>query len=252
MSIPSNQLELGIKNTVLTMTQGKLTIRSTYQAIAPSYSVAVAETLFAQSVARFDEFEERDSLSWKKAQNWFAVVCEWHAARGALGGYSQHDADLVLSNWAIVSDGVGWKMAHAVCGTFTGVTLPFDESGRPTLVGRVAAIIARVLPPPTWGFAESDSGETLTVRCIQVQGATSYNVYHDVGDGQFVLLGNVPDHEPHTLNVAAGYYRVRMAGVVGGVVGVMSNATEMQVAAAAQGGALASVKKVLALVGGKR
>ena len=69
-----------------------------------------------------------------------------------------------------------------------------------------------------------DGAGEIVVHCMQVVGADSYNVYNDLGNGSFTLLGNVPDHTENTLSsITASAYRVRMAAVDGGVIGVMGN-----------------------------
>jgi len=57
-----------------------------------------------------------------------------------------------------------------------------------------------------------------------VAGADSYNVY----SGE-TLLGNVPDHTWNTLAVPAGEYEVRMGAVIGGIVGIMSFPSPVEV-----------------------
>jgi hypothetical protein len=207
-------------------------IRSTYQVVVPNFDMVIAEMTLDQNVSRFDQFEMQDDRSYKQAASWFLSVKEWHKAKASLNDYSLHDVGLMLAHWEFTPDGNKWVVSHPISGEFSDVSLKTDGSGRPTLSSRLTAIVTRVLPPSTWGFAESEAPEEITVHCIVVSGADSYNVYNDLGGGNFELLGNVPDNDHRTLVVTAGYYRVRIAAVVSGVVGVLGNENVVQVAVA--------------------
>ena len=89
--------------------------------------------------------------------------------------------------------------------------------------------MALVLPPPTWAFASSPEAGKLEAHCVAVAGADDYNVYDDHGNGTFTLLGTAPSHNGGVIDVSPGYYRVRMAGVDGGTVGILSNTVHVTV-----------------------
>ena len=230
--IPSDQLSLSIKNTIISLTQtNRPIIRSTYDIVAPAFDALVATATFAANIDRFDQFEYKDGDAYRQALSWFASVKEWHKAQDALNDYSFHDAALVLNYWAFTKPQNLWILFHPISGTYTDVELPINAKGRPTIKGRLAAIVSRVLPPTTWAWATSDSPEFLTVHCIPVSNADSYNVYADLSGGNFTLLGSVPDHTSNTISVPAGFYNVRIAPVENDTVGILSNTIQVNVTA---------------------
>lgn len=229
MAIPSAQLKLIITNTYLTLIRERPAIRSSYQVIAPNYDAEIAEIAYDQYVNRFDAFEDGDSVTFGKALAWFSAVKEWHKSQSSLDNYSYHDTSLCLYCWTFYKPNSTWTISHPVCGEFAGLSIP-TQGNRPTLQGRVTAVLDNVAPPPVWSWAESNSAGVLTVHCVAVPSADSYNVYNDLGGGSFTLLGNVPDHTSNNLSVSAGTYRVRMAAVISSQVGVMGNDNLVMVA----------------------
>lgn len=226
MAIPINQLRLIVKDTILALVNGHSVIRSTYQIVATD--AIIAEITLDARIDRFDEFEEADAETFARAQSWFASIKEWHRPQDALDELSFHDASLILKNWAFSKPGNLWVILHPVSGEFTGLKVPVKHS-RPTLKGRVQTVVSQIPPPSTWSWASSDTIETLDVKCVEVEGADSYNVYSDQGGGKYELLGNVPNHNSNSISVPGGYYRIRVAPVRSGVVGVMGNETQVQV-----------------------
>jgi len=223
--IPTNQLKLLVKNTTLALVKSNPVIQSTYQAIAPD--TIIAEATFSANVDRFDQYEKADAATFSLALSWFSSIKEWHRPQDVLNDLSFHDASLILKDWAFSKPGNLWTILHPISGVFTGLKITV-KNGRPTLRGRMIAVLSQVATPSTWSWASSGGVEELTVRCIEVDGADSYNIYANVGLS-YDLLGSVSTHSPSTISVPGGYYRIRIAPVRGGIVGIMGNEIQVQI-----------------------
>jgi len=149
-----------------------------------------------------------------RAEQMLKSVQSYHEPIPAIGNLSLHDCDLVLDSW--LTDSSGYE--HPVCGDLAG---PVPNN----LPARLSFILASVSPPPVWFWADSVAPGELRVKCVQVSGADSYNIY----DGD-LLLGNVPTNGWETLSVAAGTYSVRMAALDGTQVGILSFPISVEVA----------------------
>lgn len=151
------------------------------------------------------------SIAWTEALNLIAggaaVVYAKHAAHSAIDGYSLFDADLILDSW--LSDPINHTLTHPICGTFDGIV--YDG-----ITQLVNVILDKVAGPPIWFWARPVSGG-IEVKSTGVPGATVYYLF----DGT-TLLGNVQGTGWNTILVADGNYNVRLAGVVGGQIGICS------------------------------
>jgi len=151
-----------------------------------------------------------------KATTRLSEIITHHEGISTIGGYSLFDANLILDGWKFYEGAGIWHGEHPVSGEFSG-------SLNPTLDNRINALLSLVLPPSTWAWASSPSAGDLEVRCIAVPGADHYAVYNGIEH-----LGDIPDHNSHTLSVLAGNYSVRVAAVSDRV-GVMSVITQVLV-----------------------
>ena len=203
MAIPSNLLQIRYGDVGITETH----LSATWQI----YHAQTATVLESNRIQVPLVAPQRVEEAWTKilvlVNSASKAALSKHEPIPAIGNFSTFDADLILDSW--LSDTETKKIVHPLSGTFSNV----EYSG---LVGLINAIRARVLPPPTWFWAEKVTGG-LRVKCIAVSGATSYNVYNGI-----TLLGTVPNQNWNTLIVPDGSYSVRIAPVVGGVVGICS------------------------------
>ena len=229
MGIPANSLRLRIVSTDITMHPEKTFEHLSYEVYHEATGAVVASNKLAGQVANASQLQAVDTFLVERARHEFAQAQWQFYGTPALGGYSPFDVSLMLEHWTFERDGANWMIRHPLSGEFAAVAIP-TEDDFPEILERAAAIVARVLPPPVWCFASSPDAGRLSVSCIPVSGATSYNVYHDPGDGTFTLLGSAPTAAGGTITVTAGTYRVRMAGVNAGVVGVLSNTVVVTVA----------------------
>lgn len=204
MAIPANMLHLRYGNVGLN--NGSLTVG--WEVYHPATSTIIESGSVAVNIAKPGDFP----VAWLQALNLVdsaaASVCAKHEPVEAIGDYSLFDADLILDGW--LSDEVERTLVHPISGEFDDV----EYSG---IVGLVNAIRERVPGPPMWFWAESLAPGELRVKCIGVPGATVYYVFNGTE-----LLGNVSGGGWQVLGVPDGAYSVRIAGVVGGVVGVCS------------------------------
>lgn len=229
----TDNLELRLAHTTLDISGSSVTLTETWQAWQPALDVVLNEftkTIRSPIDSGFDSASAKLHL---EIQSWFVTVQAWHQSRAAIDNHSLFDASHILERWMFTPNGTNFDLSHPVCGTFDNQSVITDE-GRPTLLGRVDAILNLVPGPTTWAQADSPSAEVLRVKCQPVAGADHYNVYNDLGGSTFELLGAVPDAGINTLPVVGGSYRVRMAAVTGGsTVGILSNAVSVTVNAVA-------------------
>ena len=204
MAILPGDLELWTGNETV-VDSGSLALSLGWQVRHVALQEIVAQGTLPRSVAKrddlVDEWNDLELLAQQQLENTRSL----HEPIAAVGNLSLWDVNLVLNGW--LTDGGAYQ--HPINGTIPG---PIPE----TLVGRIAAILAAVAPPPIWFWAEGLAGQ-VRVKCVAVPGADSYNVY----SGR-ELLGNVPNHTWNALAVLAGEYEVRMGAVIGGVVGILS------------------------------
>lgn len=185
------------------------TVSLAYQVYSIQLGDVIHQGVESKRVPTLPGMEAAASLLYANAQARFEDYMARHESRSQIQGYSAHDADLILDSWWFPGDG---DMSHPICGSFSGVE--YDPTSYVSLVNAILNIVA---PPPLWFWAESIAPDSLRVRCVGVQGASSCNVY----DGA-VLLGSVPPSGWRTLAVPAGVYSVRAAPVVNGQVGILS------------------------------
>lgn len=232
MAVDPDSLKMRVCNTSLTFVGGGVRLSATAEVYYPGLDIVVDTAPFAATVASFDRMEEANAEIYAKMQSRFAEVKAWHQPRSALGERSVADAALILAWWSFAPLGAGlWTLSHSVSGEFAGVPLSAGGKGQPTLVGRVAAIVQRVSPPPLWAWATTlPYAGALEVKCVSVNGADHYAVYNDLGGGKFEHLGDVADATPNTIEVAAGTYNVCMAAVDSSEqVGILSKRTIVEV-----------------------
>ena len=209
MAIPPGDLELWSGNE--SVIRGDVVdLALTWQARHVTLQEIVGQGVLRLTVAkRADILDAWDELE-VQAQQQLENVRAFHEP--VVGGWSLWDVNLIFDSW--LTDGSEYE--HPISGTVPG---PIPA----TLVERLNAILAAVAPPPLWFWSEGLPGQ-VRVRCVAVAGADSYNVY----SGE-TLLGNVPDHTWNTLAVPAGEYEVRMGAIIGGIVGIMSFPSPVEV-----------------------
>jgi len=227
MGIDPNTLKLRIKSTDIEMDPVKTFMHLTYEVYYDS-GVMVASNKLAERLANAQAIPDAEKRLISRAVGEFNQAKWQFGSLESLGGLSPFEASLVLEHWTVERDGANWKLSHVLSGTFEDVAIPATGLF-PEIPDRVAAIVARVLPPPLWAWASSPEAGKFSANCVVVSGATSYNVYDDHGNGTFTLLGSAPTNAGGTITVPAGYYRVRMAGVKAGVVGILSRTVPVQV-----------------------
>jgi len=193
----------------------------------------VEEAMIWQDVATLARINDADAALQGKLAHVLARAQQRHQSVGSIG-YSITDIDLIWQHWIYekLPDG-RWHAAHPLSGEFTG-------NAENTPVGRTQALLSLVLGPPAWAWADAPGPGQLRTKCVAVNGAASYRVYHDLGGGAFELLGDVPNANLNTLAVEPGDYTVRVAAVgTGGRVGILSRPVPVTV-----GGASAPVMDV--------
>ena len=204
MAIPANMLHLRYGNVGLN--NDSLVVG--WEVYHPATSTIIESGSVAVNIAKPGDFP----VAWLQALNLVdsaaASVYAKHEAVAAIDGFSLFDADLILDGW--LSDAIAGTLVHPISGSFGDVSY----SG---IVELVNAILERVPGPPMWFWAESLAPGELRVKCIGVPGATVYYVFNGTE-----LLGNVSGGGWQVLGVPDGAYSVRIAGVVGGVIGVCS------------------------------
>lgn len=221
MGIDPSTLKLRIVSTDIQMDPVKTYEHLTYEVFHDATGAIVASNKLAEQLTDASKLQEADTRLVNRALTEYAAALWQFGSNAALGGYSPFEVSLILEHWSFERDGANWKLTHPLSGTYEDVVIAVSDTF-PLIVNRAAAIVARVLPPPVWAWASSPQAGKLSANCVAVSGATSYNVYNDLGDGTFALIGSAPTAAGGTVDAAAGYYRVRMAGVKAGVVGILS------------------------------
>lgn len=227
MGVDPSTLKLRIVSTDIQMSPVKTYEHMTYEVFHDASGAIVATNKLAGQVETSARIQEVDSYLYNRCLVEYAEAQWQFGSNASLGGYSPYDVSLMLEYWSFERQGTNWKLTHPLSGSFSNVAIPGTPF--PTIINRASAIIARVLPPSTWGWASAPSAGHLEAHCVAVTGATSYNIYHDKGNGTFALLGTAATAAGATLTVPAGYYRVRMAGVKTGVVGVLGHPVQVTV-----------------------
>jgi len=228
MGIDATTLKLRIVSTDIVMSPEKTYEHLSYEVFHAATGAVVASNKMAQQLTDAAQLQAVDTalvnraLAEFAAAKWqFGSVAEW-------GGFSPYDVSLILERWSFEKENGNWKLTHPTSGAFEDVAIagtPF-----PAIIDRAAAIISKVLPPPVWVFASTPGAGQLSVNCVAVAGATGYAVYQDHGDGAFTLLGSPATAAGGTVEVAAGYYIVRMGAVKVGVVGILGHPVSVSVA----------------------
>lgn len=230
MAIPTNELRLRVRDTILTVRQNAIYEQSGYDVVHQPTSAVVGAGAGQVLIPNYQALETYDATIYHAFLSEFGTWQAWHQARSVLADYSLQDAAWTLEKWAFTPEDGTWTITHPLSGEWAGKTIDTDTNGRPTLLGRLTTIFQEVLPPSTWTFAESPAAEQLRVWCTSVSGADHYNVYNDLA-GQFFLLGQAPTNTPTIISVPAGTYNVRIAPVdSGGIVGILANTTYVNVA----------------------
>ena len=232
MAIKQAELEVKITDTQAFLDVKRSYLRIAYEVFHRPTGATVAANEKSMIVGTAVDLIDADRRMRAELETDFSVI-KWHyGPLAALNNLSPFDASLCMRNWTFINEGEGlWTVAHPLSGTFEDVALDTDGTF-PGLVQRVLKVVTLVLPPPIWTWAESPEPGKLSARCVAVDGAASYNVYNDLGDGTFTLLGSAPTANGGTITVAPGTYTVQMAGVVDGVVGILGLPVQVTVEAA--------------------
>jgi len=228
MAIDPNTLKLRIVSTDIAMDPVKTFEHLTYEVFHDGTGAVVASNKLAERIEDASKIQVMDTRLVNRALAEFAAAKWQFGSNPALGGYSPYDVSLMLEYWSFEKAGDNWDLSHPLSGAFADVVIPTVNTF-PEIVDRAAAIVARVLPPPVWDWASSPEAGKLSAHCVAVSGATSYNVYNDHNNGTFTLLGSAPTAAGGTITVPAGYYRIRMAGVKAGVVGILGHPVAVRV-----------------------
>ena len=202
--IPPEDVKLRTGDAEVVFQRGAITVFMKYEI----YHKTLNETLDAGTVqANVPSVRGLAGIGAALNQKAEVMLIEFRAAHESiLGDLSAFDAGMILNNWWFEED----RMYHPLCNEFPmSVGIELRE--------RVTAILEKVLPPPTWAWAESIEEEKLRVKCVSVNGADSYDVYS--GDD---LVGTVSDSKWHTFTVNSGSHVVRIAPVQNLQVGIPS------------------------------
>lgn len=226
----TDNLELRLASSTMAV-QGTTTLLSEkWQAWVPALGVVTDDFTKSVRASVGPDLDAASAKLYKEVNSWFVTIQAWHAPRLAIDDYSAFDASHIMEYWTFTPSGANFDLSHPISGVYANQAVTKDGD-RPTITGRINAILAVVPGPTMWAQADSPSTETLRVTCQPVTGADSYNVYSDLGNGTFELLGSVPDAGVNSIPVSAGSYRVRMAAVTAGaIVGILSNTVSVTVA----------------------
>lgn len=226
MSINPNTLKLRITNTTASLTNRQSRLSLSYEIYHDGTGAIVARNTISENVGAGAGFIEADKYLLEHALEDLDVIRWQFGPMMILDGLSPFEASLCLRYWSFEYDG-SWELAHPISGEFSNVQM--GGGTLPALPDRVAAILSLVLKPPMWAWASSPETGKLEAHCVAVQGADSYNVYHDNLNGTFNFIGSAPTHNGGTITVDPGTYNVRMAAVKDGTVGIMSHSVTVVV-----------------------